>query len=338
MGQSTTGVTVVGAGGIGCALGHALLSGSVQVTFVETDAAKLAWGGGEGVAVDDKPPHRAEFVAFDRWSPSSEDLVLLCTKCYDNRTVLERAPQSVQIIPVQNGYDTELTDRVEVEAIASFVTECIPGSTHTRITRPGDLHIGFSGLSKGRTLPPRIEALVDVLERHGSFRVRRVPEVLPYKNTKLMYNAAISPIAALAGLDNGQLLTITKARRLFFGLLRENYQILIAAGAPLEKIGPFHPDTVNRLLRVPLVARLLAIPFSRTLRGTYCSMVRDLPNGPTELDNYNGHLLELAGDRDFPLNRKVYEMAQHVEREGFSPELRWLDELLATTGTENSVG
>ena len=329
MRRSTTAVTVVGAGGIGCALGQALCSSGIEVTFVEKDPVKLEWGRRHGVAVDDKQPRPSRFVRFDDWSPSSEDLVLLCTKCYDNRAVLDRIEDSVELIPVQNGYDAELAGRVEVEGIASFVTECIPGRTHTRITRPGDLHIGFSGSAEGRVLLPRIEALVDVLDRQGEFRIRRVPDVLPYKNTKLMYNAAISPIAAVAGLDNGQLLTVAKARKLFFGLIRENYEILKSAAAPLEKIGPFHPDTVDRLLRLPLVARLLAIPFARTLRGTYCSMAGDLPNGPTELENYNGHLLELAGDRSYPLNLAVYRVAQRVEREGYAPDHHWLDELMA---------
>jgi 2-dehydropantoate 2-reductase len=330
MGHLTQDVTVVGAGGIGCALGYALHSGGVEVTFVEADSTKLEWARRNGVAVDERPPQPAEFVPFEDWRPSPEDLILLCTKCYDNRAVLNRLPESVELIPIQNGYDAELADRVEVEGIASFVTECIPGRTHTRITRPGDLHIGFSGSAEGRVLPARIAALVDVLERQGEFRVRRVPEVLPYKNTKLMYNAAISPIAAVAGLDNGQLLTVARARKLFFGLIRENYEILKGASAPLERIGPFQPDTVDRLLRLPLIARLLAIPFARTLRGTYCSMAGDLPNGPTELDNYNGHLLKLAGDHRCPLNLAVYDVAQRVEREGFAPALRWLDELIAS--------
>ncbi|MCW8984197.1 MAG: hypothetical protein OQK55_02560, partial [Thermoanaerobaculales bacterium] len=185
--------------------------------------------------------------------------------------------------------------------------------------------------AEGRVLPARVDELIDALVRHGSFTVRRVPEVLPYKYTKLMYNAAISPIAAVAGLDNGQLLTIAKARKVFFGLLRENYRILNGAGAPLERIGPFHPHTVNRLLHMPLAARLLAIPFARSLRGTYCSMAGDLPHGPTELDNYNGHLLELAGDAEVPLSRRVYKLVRRIEEEGHAPALRWLDELLAPT-------
>ncbi len=326
---TASGVTIVGAGGIGCALAHALCSGGIDVTIVEIDEEKLAWGREHGVAVDQEPGQRTKFLHFDQWHPRTENLVLLCTKCYDNRAVLDRVPDKLKLIPVQNGFDAQLVNRVEIEGIASFVTECIPGRTHTRITRPGDLHIGFSTAVEQRKIPDRVEALIGVLEQQGRFSVQRVREVLPYKNTKLLYNAAISPIAAVAGLDNGELLTIPKARKLFFGLIAENYRILKLAGSPLAKIGPFHPDTVAMLLRLPLVARILAIPFSRTLKGTYCSMAGDLPNGPTEIDNYNGHLLELAGDRRFPLNQEVYALAKHVEENGLQPGLSWLDELLA---------
>lgn len=328
-GDLSAGVTVVGAGGIGCALGHALRAGGVAVIFVETDVEKLEWGHHNGVVVDGKPPQPAQFIHLDQWSPSAHDLVLLCTKCYDNAAVLERLPEPVELVPVQNGFDPLLFDRVQVEGIASFVTECIPGRTHTRITRPGDLHIGYREAAGARATPDRVASLIDVLDEHGSFTVRRVHEVLPYKYTKLMYNAAISPLASMAGLDNGELLTMAKARGLFFALIRENYRILRGANAPLERIGPFHPDTVYRLLQVPLLARLLAFPFSRSLRGTYCSMAGDLPDGPTELDNYNGHLLELAGDGDFPLNREVYALVRRMEEEHVVPDLSFLDELLA---------
>ncbi|MGD8554270.1 MAG: ketopantoate reductase C-terminal domain-containing protein [Anaerolineales bacterium] len=329
MTESATSVTIVGAGGIGCALGHALLSAGMEVTLVETDDGKLAWGREHGIAVDHQPAQPAIFERFDQWHPEPEDLVLLCTKCYDNQAVLDRVPDGLKLIPVQNGFDAQLAGRVEIEGIASFVTECIPGRTHTRITRPGDLHIGFSAARQHGKIPNRVEQAIAALEEYGRFSVQRVPEVLPYKNTKLLYNAAISPLAAVAGLDNGELLTLPKARKLFFGLIAENYRILKLSGSPLAKIGPFHPDTVAVLLRLPLVARMLAFPFSRTLKGTYCSMAGDLPNGPTELDNYNGYLLNLAGDRQVPLNRQVYALAKHVEENGLQPGISWLDELLA---------
>src|SRR5207237_216072 len=153
------------------------------------------------------------------------------------------------------------------------------------------------------------------------FRVAWVSNVLPYKYTKLMYNAAISPLAAAAGLDNGQLLSIPVARRLFFELLLENYEILSGAGIPLAKIGLFHPSTVERILRRPWVANALAWAFYPSLRGSYCSMSGDLPGGRTEIDYYNGRLIELAGEKPCPLNRRTYDLVRRMERERIEPGL-----------------
>lgn len=322
-------VSVVGAGGIGCALGHALRAGGVDVTFVEADEEKVEWGRRHGVGLDGRARLPAEFVHFADWRPQPDGIVLLCTKCYDNKTVLSRLPLSAELIPVQNGFDRDLIERTRIEGIASFVSECHPRQARTRITRPGSLHVGYWGAGNHRSLPGRVDRLIGVLERHGSFAVKRVPDVLPYKYAKLMYNAAISPLAAVAGLDNGQLLTYRRARKLFFTLLRENYRILKGAGVALGQVGPFHPDTVDRLLRWPLVARVLAWPFSRTLRRTYCSMSGDIPRGRTEIDNFNGHLIDLAGDGACDLNRIVHALVKRMEQERLAPALHWLDEIAA---------
>jgi 2-dehydropantoate 2-reductase len=65
-----------------------------------------------------------------------------------------------------------------MEGIASFVSECLPKRTHSMITRGGDLHIGGG---EARATPPTVELVIQLLERHGSFRVKRFPDVLPYK-------------------------------------------------------------------------------------------------------------------------------------------------------------
>jgi 2-dehydropantoate 2-reductase len=320
-------VFVVGAGGIGCAVGHALRAAGVPVRFVEADTDKVRWGRLHGVGVEGHPTLAADFVDFDDWAPSPDATLLLCTKCYDNAAVLARVPPSTTIIPIQNGFDRILDGRMgNVEAIASFVSECSPHQTRTRITRGGRLHIGPSAPCKPAQEPNGV--LINALHRHATFRVEPVADVLPYKYTKLMYNAAISPLAAAAGLDNGQLLSVPKARRIFFALLRENYHILQGAGVPLGVVGPFHPATVQRILGWPLVATALAWAFYPTLRHTYCSMSRDLPAGRTEVDYYNGHLIDLAGDRPCPLNRRIHALVKRMERERTPPGLHRLDELL----------
>ena len=103
------------------------------------------------------------------------------------------------------------------------------------------------------------------------------------------------------------------ARRLLFALLRENHAILTAAGLPLGKVGPFRPATVAKILRRPAVANALAWAFYPGLRGSYCSMAGDIEKGRTEIDNYNGHLLRVAGERPCPLNRRVYELVKRLE-------------------------
>jgi 2-dehydropantoate 2-reductase len=328
---------IVGAGGIGCAVGHALCSAKIPVTFVDANVEKIRWGQANGVWLDGRPPQPARFVPFYQWQPAANSTVVLCTKCYDNAAVLARLPPGVTLIPIQNGFDRDLEARGDsLEGIASFISECRADRPHTRITRPGRLYLGGrigpasqpgNARSDGHAV---LSLLGDLLSRHAVFRVERVPDIMPYKYTKLMYNAAISPLAAAAGLDNGQLLAVPAARRLFFALLRENYAILRAAKVPLGKVGPFHPHTVDRILRRLPVAGFLAWLFYPTLRKTYCSMSGDLPRGRTEIDYYNGHLIDLAADFPCPLNRRVHELVKRMERERIAPGLHALKRLNGT--------
>jgi len=316
-------IFIVGAGGIGCAVGYGLLAAGLPIVFVETNSDKIAWGRKHGVRIDRRPTLPAEFISFDDWKPPSQAVVLLCAKCYDNIPVLAHLPSDVTLIPIQNGFDANLDGRVELEGIASFVSECAPDRPHARITRRGRLRFGF----RSHHAAPHWPCVLNHLRDCNLFRTELVENILPFKYTKLMYNAAISPLAAAAGLDNGQLLSLAPARRLFFQLLLENYGILRDAQVPLGTIGPFHPDRVARILRRPLVARTLAWAFYPTLRRTYCSMSGDLPKGRTEIDYYNRHLIDLAGDRPCPINRRIYDLVKRMETERIPPSLEMLKRL-----------
>ena len=80
-------------------------------------------------------------------------------------------------------------------------------------------------------------------------------------------------------------------------------------------------------LRRPAVANALAWAFYPSLRGTYCSMAGDIVKGRTEIDNYTGHLLRLAGNRPCPLNRRVYEVFKRLEHRREVPGVAVLREL-----------
>jgi 2-dehydropantoate 2-reductase len=319
-------VQVVGAGGIGCAVGYALAAAGVQITFVDANPAKVVAGRRDGVRVGDRPAAPAAFVHFDDWRPEPGATVLLCTKCYDNAAVLAMLPPGVELVPIQNGFDPQLDARGHrTEGIASFVSECAADRPHTRITRKGELHLG----GRAGTAPGAVKGLAGT----DLFCVVTVPDIGPIKHTKLMYNAAISPIAAAAGIDNGKLLSVPAARRLFFALLQENHRVLTAAGVELGKVGPFHPSTVAAILRRRWVAGLMAKFFEPSLRGTYCSMAGEIQKGRTEIDNYNGHLIRLAEatGTPCPLNRAVYDLVTRMTADRTTPGSSAFEALAAVT-------
>jgi 2-dehydropantoate 2-reductase len=183
-----------------------------------------------------------------------------------------------------------------------------------RSTRPGSLH---SGARRPATDDERGElaSLAEAFKRAGLFKVELVEDVRPFKAAKLMYSAAISPLAAAAGVDNAALMTDTLAKRLFFGLLQENYAVLRHSGLALAKIGPFHPDTVARILQTRGLPELMAIFFRPSLRGTYCSMAADIGRGETEIDAYNGHVLRLANYPVRSTGRSAW-LPHHLRRHG----------------------
>jgi 2-dehydropantoate 2-reductase len=317
-------IYILGAGGIGAVLAWGLAHEGYSVVLVDAHPGKVAEGRKNGVTVVGRGAQPVPFIAFDDWTPPDEGFVLLCTKTYDNPAVLARLSDDNFLVPVQNGFDPELERRHHAgEGIASFVSECERDRPVTRITRPGSLHIGGR---RAITADERTElaSLATALGKSRLFPVEFVEDVRPYKATKLMYNAAISPLAAAAGVDNGELLTDGLAKKLFFGMLRENYAILKHAKIPMARIGPFHPDTVSMILRTPGLPAFMAMFFRPSLRGTYCSMAPDIPIGRTEIEAYNGHLIRLAKDFPCPFNRAAFDLVEKMTREGLQPERKYM--------------
>ena len=321
---------ILGAGGIGIAAGVCLARAGWNVTMVDSNAKKIEAGKRGGMSVDGQMETRAKFILFQEWSPPTNETILLCVKTFDNGPVLQRIANMEHVVPIQNGFDAQLELlHHPAEAIASFVSECDADRPATRITRAGALHIGARH-DMNAAQQERVQTLAGALASGNLFPVETVANIRPFKATKLMYNAAISPLAASAGVDNAQLLIDPLAQKMFFALLRENYSILKNAGLEMQTIGPFHPDTVMRILRTPMLPKIMGVFFRPSLRGTYCSMSPDMGSGRTEVDAYNGHLIRLAADFPCPINRAVVAMVEKISRERLAPSHSHLRELATT--------
>lgn len=322
-------IHILGIGGIGVALGWALAREGYSVIMVDNHPGKVAEGRKNGVTVVGKGTQQITVMAFDDWVSPEAGFILLCTKTYDNPAVLARLSDDAFLVTIQNGFDPELEQRNHAcEGIASFVSECQHDRPVTRITRSGSLHIGARRPITADE-QANVMSLVIALGKAKLFHVKLVPDIRPYKATKLMYNAAISPLAAMAGVDNGELLTSQPAKMLFFALLLENYEILRHAKIPLARIGPFHPSTVSLILHTPWLPAFMAIFFRPSLRGTYCSMAPDIhvEHARTEIDAYTGHLIRLANTFPCPLNRATFELIEKITSEGLKPQYQHLQDL-----------
>jgi len=154
-------IHIVGVGGIGVALAWSLLCNGRQVILVDANADKVLSGREDGISVADHGKFSVTIVHFNDWEPPEDGWILLCTKTYDNAAVLARLRDVSRLVPVQNGFDSEL-DRLDHagEGIASFVSECRRDTPITRITRPGSLHIGAR-----RKVSRRERAELDALAR-----------------------------------------------------------------------------------------------------------------------------------------------------------------------------
>jgi 2-dehydropantoate 2-reductase len=313
-------IHIIGAGGIGVALAYSLARNGGDVRMIESDAGKCEYGKNHGLVVDGYDAIKVPFTDFDEWTSTEDALTLLCTKTFNNTEVLKKIANKQRIIPIQNGYDVCLDRNSHFgEGIASFVSECERNRPITRITREGEFHLG-PRRSVNQDESAVLFELFSMLKDTPLFKVELVDDVLPYKATKLMYNAAISPLAAYACVDNATLLSDKLAKRYFFKLILENYAILKNAKKRMATIGPFHPDTVSKILKTPGLPEIMAIFFKPSLRGTYCSMAPDMGTAHTEINAYNGYLVDIAGDVPCPYNRAAVSMVDTITEQRLSPD------------------
>lgn len=295
-------ILVFGAGAMGSFLGG-LLSARHEVVLVgrrpHMDAIRA-----RGLKISGKTARIARPKAATTVPKGAKpDLVLVATKAYDTAAAvrrLRRFARTAVFLTLQNGLDNpdviaRTAARVVTGTIAHGVTLVGPGEV--RHGGVGDTTIGpWKGVDSAAVV-----LLRDVLEEAG-IRTRISENIRSDLWSKLVVNASINPIAALAGVPNGRLVQEKGLQALLEAVCRETTAVAQAAGIHLE------PEEMAR--RTRLVARRTAANRS--------SMLQDLDHGHrTEIDAITGAVLRTA-DREgipAPLNRALYALVAARERE-----------------------
>jgi 2-dehydropantoate 2-reductase len=277
-------VGIVGAGAVGSLLGAVLAPhADVRVLLRENRTARAIASRG-GLIVDDEPPARVAVFA-DPGALAGVEVVLVAVKAYATVSALEpfrgTALARVPFVAFQNGLESVAQIEYALGRHGGIAlaptTEAVmrvAAGTVRRMGR-GSTRIGWARGHEGAAAV--LDALVDALA-HG-LTVERVEPVEPFVWGKLVANAAINPLTALAGVRNGELLEREDLRERAARIAREVASVAEREGVEL----PF-ADPVAFVEDVALVTA-----------SNRSSMLEDLEAGrPTEIEAIVGAVVRRA--------------------------------------------
>ena len=299
-------VCIVGGGVIGSLFaGHLAKVCEVSVlTRRRTHADAL---NREGLRVTGKSARHARVIAADNpFDLPAPDVAILATKATGLRPALETIGREfddwVTMVPVLNGLGAEEIVREHGPwPIVSSVT-FMSGTKHS------DTHVEYI-LDTETWLGPyedtpfeRVQEIADVIVASG-LQAEALPDLRPAQWSKLIFNAAVNPVAAMTGLRHDPHFAAeadaTELGHLVHGLVDEGKAVAKAAGIEL------HDD--------PWEMNVLA-----TRRGSahYPSMLEDLESHrPTEIDLITGALVREAAKHGVPvpLHTAMYRLVKAKE-------------------------
>ena len=234
------------------------------------------------------------------------DLVLLATKAYAARAAAGAAAAWVGAAPVvclQNGL-----------GVAQEVAAALPGAAvitavsyqAATLVAEGEVHHAANLMThfgyEGRGPDAAVRAAAELFERAG-LPAAVEADMMPCVWGKLIVNAAINPVAALAGVTNGEVALRPTLRALAAALADEGEAAARAAGAAI----PYSS------------AAEAAMETARQTAGNRCSMLQDLEAGrPTEIDYLNGAIVRIAEAHGAaaPANRAIAALIRQVSAAG----------------------
>jgi 2-dehydropantoate 2-reductase len=299
-------VAVVGAGAVGGYFGGMLARAGAHVMLIGRPSHVEVWTR-EGLFLESVDfQERIPISASSEMAAARDaDLVLFSVKSLNTEEAagelarhLHREPL---IISLQNGVDN--VERIRkvagLDPIAAvvYVASSMPAAGHVKHRgRRGDLLIGDL---PGRSRPVRPDDLGRVAAWFERARVPcRVSQNIEGDLwTKLILNAGLNPISAIAHATYGETVAIPEARELVRQLVTECLNVARAGGIQLPAT-----DYVETVWR-----------FAERVGQVYASTAQDLERGKrTEIDSLNGFIVRRGAELQVPTpaNQAVFALVK----------------------------
>jgi 2-dehydropantoate 2-reductase len=298
-------VAVLGCGAIGSLYAaHLARVPDVEVWAVDPWAEHVAAIGAHGLRVTGL----ADFVApvhalIDAGDLPACDFGIVATKASHTAEAVEAARAALlhaAVASLQNGLGNE---EVVAEHVPSVVRGSIVPAGH--VTEPGVVHYDGAGdtyLGPFEPSPAPRDAIgrLAALLSDGGLPTHALDDARPPQWTKVVFNSATSPLAALTGLTVGQVCTDRGLRVVVDALVAEALTVCEAIGVTLTRDPE---DSVREAIEVAY--------------GHRPSMLQDvLAHRATEVDVLNGGIAA-EGDRagiDTPWHDTMVALVHGLER------------------------
>jgi 2-dehydropantoate 2-reductase len=277
-------VAVIGPGAIGCcaAVRLALAPGGPGVTLIDHRPDRAVRLSAQPILIH-TPGGDLEAAIPVRIAPDSPpDLVLLATKAYAARAAAATAAAWIGRAPIvcmQNGLGVSQEVAAALSQTSVITAVSYQGANFVREGEVNQVailqtHLGYEGRGPDETA----QVVADLLDRAG-LAPRLEADMTPLVWGKLIVNAAINPVAALAGVTNSEVAARPALRALAGAIAEEGEATARACGVVLPYAG----------------ATEAMLETARGTAGNRCSMLQDLEAGrPTEIDYLNGAIASVA--------------------------------------------
>ncbi len=301
-------IVIAGPGAIGCLFASLLRATGRTITLLDKDPDRARILERNGIRVETSGDSRQTPIraTVDPRCISGADLVLICVKAHATSSLLERIapriPPAIPVVSLQNGIDP-------IETLAQFVgttrSVCAVTAHGATLLNTGHLVHAGTGITRVAPFSPEFPSaarvLTHLLKRSGLETVF-VADRQRVLWSKLVINAGINPVTALAGVCNGVLLERQDLFQRARQAAQEGQQVAAAMGITL--------DFANTERELRQICTLTS--------GNISSMLQDLQRGKaTEVDAINGAIVR-AGQRlrvPVPVNRELLAGIRRAEQE-----------------------
>jgi 2-dehydropantoate 2-reductase len=285
-------VAVVGAGAVGCYFGGMLARAGARVTLIGRPVHVDVWRR-DGLFVDSVNFQESVSVAAatDVGASGDADLVLFSVKSLDTEETARELACHLRggalVVSLQNGVDNvERMRAAALDPIAAvvYVASSMPAPGRVKHGGRGDLLIGDL---PGRSGQPREGAVARVSSWFEAAGVpcRVSPNIEADLWIKLIINAALNAISALASVPYGDIVALPESRETVRRLVNECVAVARAGDVSLPEV-----DFAEMVLR-----------FAEKVGEVYSSTAQDLERGKrTEIDALNGFVVRCGARLGVP--------------------------------------